>query len=147
MLVNNEWRALTKLDINEATAYNAYPSQDHRTIEECLKFAWLNNFSKNGMDEQLVNAEGRIVPNGVVRGWAFFEYPPDITKLTGMERLRVTLTDIVGNTEQHVHDRSEELNPNRVLTQYLEKLPGGPFDISGLPRSRWPLGQLRIVPK
>lgn len=147
MKVDHTWKQLTKLDIHTAVAYNAYPARDHPTIQDSLKVAWLHDFSENGIDEQLLRKEGKIAANGIVRGWAFFQYPLGISGLTGMEPLRVTLSDVAGRTQQHIHTRAEELQSNQIFGQSIKKLAGGPFDISGMQIRRWPLGEPLIKPQ
>jgi hypothetical protein len=134
-----KWIPLTRLPIKDEAIYGAYPSGDRPSIDEALKHASRLDFEEWALDSQLSSMNATIKANDMVRGWAFYEYPPAISHVSGKEPIRVTVTDVQGNISRHIHYKTEEevANKNRTLGQLYGFTPGKFEDISGVRRRHW----------
>ena len=143
---DGRWIKLNRLESYGSVIYNAYPIPTHPTVASCLTNASLMDFSETGLDDQLERSEALVTPRGMIRGWAFFEYPVGLQHVVGRELIRVTVNDVTGRKSQLTYDRVNENPSDNVREEPLRVAPGGPIDISLLPRGHLP-NDVRITPR
>jgi hypothetical protein len=141
ILKGKEWIKLPRISTVDSKVFSAYPRRGDRNALECLHVAMPIDFSKSGLDDQLVYKKGRLDAREQIRGWALFEYPPELPTVTGYEMMRVSVYDSDGDFSTHTHDRHKE-EPQVAGTMRDTILPevlqngNGPVDISMYPIKR-----------
>lgn len=136
----DSWIKLVRLPTNHVWGiYDAYPTAAHPTLQDALKYAVNQDFSDTGMDDLLEQSGGLVKARGMIRGWAMYEYPEELPRMTGHELIRVMVKDVVGSVPSiHVHDRiAEESGHDSVLPQLLKNKPPKFVDLSAIPRTRF----------
>jgi len=142
-LDGQKWATLINLETVGADIYNAYPQGLHFSLDaaftECLRTAIREDFSQWGLDNELEKSNAAIAPRDMVRGWAMFEYPPELEHVTGRELLKLTVVDVSGASSYLIHNRQSEHQNRNALGNYLNLAHDKTtVDLSSLPRSHLP---------
>jgi hypothetical protein len=139
MQSGNTWIPLIQIRSLGQVIYGAYPTADKPDIAAALGHARRLDFADYGLESLLSKTDALLQPSGgMVRGWAFYGYPPSLMHVSGNEPIRITVRDMSGGVSQHIHYRIEErTNSNRALGQYIKVPPGGFEDISTVYRKHW----------
>lgn len=140
--IGNIWIPLRTISTNSAIgAFDAYPSDRYPSLAEAMKHAIPFDFSEVGLDQELYKMEGLIRPHGMLRGWAFFQYPPGVAGVTN-NPIRFTVTDSADHQISSIGDDAGR------PTSLPENLEGhGPLqDISAIPIKYLPFAGVTVIP-